>query len=216
MEYLLTVLVILCVFLFVGCSNGKDSEQGRGQGQSAHSGPDSSQEGEKKMKPMNRAEVEKNLKKLAQTPPPTDLKQMGAMCYDMAGPSERAEYVCVKCGEKTLYTEFMTSAVEWEIPACRRRIQAITEISISLDESEFCKKCSPDVGKPRLALLVQYADENTKHRISGIQENDLKLLKEFLSGKQKHTTWNDAETPLKDEIPRLKELLGLPKSLSEK
>ena len=53
---------------------------------------------------LTRLELENRLKKLAESEPPKELF-MGAMCYDMAAPPARVEYVCPDCGEKTFYVQ---------------------------------------------------------------------------------------------------------------
>jgi hypothetical protein len=44
------------------------------------------------------------LDELAEQPGPKDLKR-GAMCYSIAPPPNREEYICPKCGERTLYAK---------------------------------------------------------------------------------------------------------------
>lgn len=156
----------------------------------------------------SREEIEKKLTKLAKSPAPTSLKP-GAMCYDMAGPPERVEYVCPICGEKTLYTDDKTYFIFYDLQTCRTAITSIEGLDIRLDEKQFCKKCSPDVTKPELCLNIYYKGEEAPQHSCNISAEDVDLLYEFMSGKNKHTSFNDHEYPLKDYTPRLKELLGI-------
>jgi hypothetical protein len=50
----------------------------------------------------HREELRRRLEELARSEPPRDLSP-GAMCYSMMGPPAVAEYVCLLCGQKTLY-----------------------------------------------------------------------------------------------------------------
>ena len=159
----------------------------------------------------SRSDIMKRLKELAKSPAPKNL-QMGAMCYEMASPPERVEYVCPVCGSKTLYPNPGNSEILYfiglELVACRQKAKKITKVKIVLDESQFCRKCKPDVKLPQLCLTIHYPDQ-TKHSVCKISEEDLDLISEFFAGSDKHKLDNDAEIPLKDYIKRLEELLGI-------
>jgi len=168
-------------------------------------------------KPMtskfSREEVQKRLAEIGKTPPPSDLRA-GAMCYRMAGPPDRAEYLCPSCGQRTLYVSDrktwspLTGLVARDLPACRRLVGEIQGLDISLDESEFCRKCSPALKSPGLILVVRYRDETGSHRFRGVTTDDLVLIREFTGGSDRHRSSNDAETPLKAHMDRLVKLLG--------
>ena len=161
------------------------------------------------VKQLSRADIQKRLQKLADQPAPTNLK-LGAMCYKVAGPAERAEYVCPKCAEKSLYTKGLAYVLESDIQDSRRQIrtlQTLVDRSITLDESEFCRKCSPEIKDPRLILKINF-DDGKSNIVTKVTPNDLLLLNEFFLGKRVHDAGQDAETPLKDCLPRLRELLG--------
>lgn len=161
---------------------------------------------------LNRAEIVKKLQELAKSPVPKDLAP-GAMCYSVALPPERAEYVCPKCGEKTLYTNTSLSVwdLERHINAARRSIKKLKEVGgvgLNLDESRFCRKCSPEGITPMLVLQIQYDDGETRE-VTGISPKDLQLLIDFFSGKLVCDTGSMGERPLKMFDMRLRELLGL-------
>lgn len=103
----------------------------------------------------------------------------------------------------------MARTAQWDLPACRRQVQAIKGLTLALDESEFCRKCSPAVKEPALILIVRCVDEEKPHRVRGVSAVDLQLISEFLSGQEKHKTANDAEEPLQKYVPRLKQLMGI-------
>ncbi len=158
--------------------------------------------------PGSREDVAARLATLARDPAPADL-EMGAMCYKMAGPPDRAEYLCPACGEKTLYSsEEKTSRVSIEVPACQRLVAEIRDLAVRLDESEFCEKCRPGVAAPRLALVVRYPD-GREQRTEDVGFEDLRLLVEFTSGARKHDKGQAGEKPLKDYLARLETLLGV-------
>lgn len=166
---------------------------------------------------LSKEEITKLLKKLAASKPPSQIKNIHALCYSQALPAEKFEYVCPKCGEKTIYAydpsknKFNIDFLGYELSECRRLIKEIKVkgLNAQLDELEFCKKCCPQVTSARLILIVKYPGDKGVHRVKGVTANDLKLIWEFLSGKDKHVGNRDDETPLKDYLPRLQELLGI-------
>jgi len=164
---------------------------------------------------VTKADITAKLRKLAAATDPANLK-MGAMCYKVAMPPRRAEYVCPRCGTRTLYADSSTKRtidpdfVQKGIVECRRRADLIKGLglSVSLDESEFCSKCRPSVNNPELILVVHYGGKDGDWKVRRISTNDMKLLEEFLEGKDRHTADNDGQTAMKSYIERLRELLG--------
>lgn len=169
---------------------------------------------------LSTTEIEHMLIRLAQSNPPKNLA-IGAMCYEVAAPPQRIEYVCPVDGEKTIYALSGSNRdggliadwgtielLAWEIDSCRRIVLQITELSVELDESGFCHICSPDIEKPSLGLIITYPDGKV-HKVWDVSYNDLVLLSEFLRGSKVHSDSADWETPLKDNIERLQKLLGI-------
>jgi len=168
--------------------------------------------------PGSRADIAARLATLAREPAPTDLSP-GAMCYKMAGPPDRAEYICPVCGEKTLYASSedgndRVARAGTEVPDCRRLVSEIRGLSLRLDETEFCEKCRPGTAAPRLFLVVTWPD-GQEHRTESVTSADLSLLLEFTSGARKHDEGASGETPLRDHLPRLTKLLGVAPSDGE-
>jgi predicted RNA-binding Zn-ribbon protein involved in translation (DUF1610 family) len=159
---------------------------------------------------LKRSYIKEKLNALAESPDIKDLK-IGAMCYAAMAERDSAEYVCPKCGEKTLYVEQKGWYVSRELRQCRTNASLITEIELKLDESQFCKKCSPGIEKPILCMDYKFADDTKSTKVCDISSNDLQIIKEFLQGKEKHKTFNDGEEPMKQFVPRLSELLGVKK-----
>ena len=136
MQYILIALVIavLCVF-GLSCRNNTPSNNTGGQPQgtvTVSSG-----------KFLSHQEIQKQLAQIASKPAPKKLV-MGAMCYKVAGPPSRIDYVCPTCGEKTLYaledsSGETTRDLQWraindiqELESLRRLAQQIKKLDISL------------------------------------------------------------------------------------
>jgi hypothetical protein len=146
-----------------------------------------------------------------------ELDKIGAMCYKSAGPPKRAEYSCPTCGAKTLYilekdndSYKLTIFLKWGLDQSRRLISEIKGIQVELDERQFCKKCSPNVKSPELALNIKLPGETDSHHVK-ITEEDIKLLIEFTQGEITHEyrSWFEGETMLKMHKNDLERLLGI-------
>ena len=102
------------------------------------------------MTSLDRAAVRAMLKRLADAPPPTKLA-VGAMCYVVSPAPPRVDYICPKCGERTLYDSSKVTAeklhddmitaltVERELPWCRSEFQELRKVAghaMELDESQ--------------------------------------------------------------------------------
>lgn len=162
-----------------------------------------------RLKSMSVEDVEKLLARVERSPEPDPT--MGAMCYDMAGPPDVAEYVCPVCGEKTVYSDEHTWFLGFELPTVRLLIEEAASASgleMTLDESQFCSFCSPGEDDPGLVLSIEYADGGKA--VSEIGELDARLLSGLLSGELSYVTGNDGTEPLRPETGRLREILGLP------
>jgi hypothetical protein len=169
---------------------------------------------------LNRAQIVQRLKKLADNPLPKDLNTQGAMCYEQAARPERADYVCPKCGERTLYTRPKidpdnslwaadhVDTVLHALPCLRSYTKTLQGVELTLDESQFCKKCSPNVKRPEEILAVRLAGEKEARRVYWSCD-DLRLLQIFLSGGDRVENDYGAEHPLKDDLDRLERILGV-------
>lgn len=151
---------------------------------------------------------------LEAAPPPAP--KMGAMCYEPMAMPGRQDFVCPECGEKTVYasTEGQDQTVIWQLSTladCRREAKSLPksgDVTIVLDETEYCSHCTPEAKSPALALIVKYKDDRT-HRTRSVNQTDLRMLRDFLRGEKAYETFNEGSQPLKDRVPRLRELLGL-------
>ncbi len=159
---------------------------------------------------MSKTELKKLLANIEKTKAPE--AKMGAMCYSPVPASlNPMQYICPLCGEKTLHPANVATVWLSELESCRRLFKELPKReSMSLDESSFCKKCQPKAKEPALNLIVRY-DDRTTNTVSAITSDDLRLLKDFLKGELSYTTFNEGKQPLKNELPRLRKLLGLDK-----
>ncbi len=139
---------------------------------------------------------------------------MGAMCYEAMAYPAVAEYICPVCGEKTIYEDYNTPFIEWELQGCRRTAESInemTEFQVTLDERLFCDFCSPDrEGDP--VLLLRVASTDSTETVNSVTVHDLRLLESFLQGRLYYLTENDSQLPLREYTERLRELLGVPEA----
>jgi hypothetical protein len=208
MSYVIAAIAVLLIALVFGFSRAHPEEGRTGTSKKAAAVSE--------VQSMKQSEIEERLRELAKGPPPAKLSP-GAMCYSMMVPPTIVEYVCPKCGEKTLYTGEKgprsaddTNAIRREVVACRRILKEMEGLDIELDESQFCAKCTPDLkGPPQIILVVRYEGTEEPHRVEGVTSEDMAILKEFLDGKDKHEGDFGIEKPLKDYIERLGELLGV-------
>ena len=99
--------------------------------------------------------------------------------------------------------------VAWGMKYCKREIQEIKGIHIALDESEFCKYCSPSIKDPKLGLLVNIDGEPDTAKIRNISYYDIRLLQKFLNGKTFYFEYYDYYAELAYHKKRIKELLGI-------
>jgi len=152
--------------------------------------------------------IKEKLELLANSTAPEKLNP-GAMCYSPMLERDSIEYICPKCGEKTLYTESTGWFLRRDLPACRSLADSIPAINLQLDESEYCKKCNPKIENPQLCITYKLADDQKETHICGISKYDLSIMKEFMQGKTIHITDNDGEAAMKDFLPRLQELFGI-------
>lgn len=137
---------------------------------------------------------------------------MGAMCYDVAGPPEVAEYVCPICQEKTLYNFSQSAFISWELAGCRRMAESInehTEFDVSLDERFFCDFCLPNTENENQSLVLRVLRDDQVEILNKVSITDLRMLDSFLQGNLYYIDEYDAQYPIKEFSDRMRELLGV-------
>jgi len=160
-----------------------------------------------KLAAMNKEDIKKLLAKIEQAKAPAP--KIGAMCYMVAISPERLDYVCPKCGQKTLHPKEVSWEWTHELDSCRRLFKEVPKReAMELDESSFCRKCQPNAVKSSLTLRIRYSD-GTTNVVAKVTSDDLRLLKGLLGGSSAFATANDGTSDLKSNLPRLRELLGI-------
>ncbi|MCK5115598.1 MAG: hypothetical protein KAR44_03300 [Candidatus Aegiribacteria sp.] len=161
------------------------------------------------LKPLSMQQVNFLLARLEREEQPEIV--FGAMCYDMMAAPAVAEYICPVCGEKTLYDNFQTAFIEWELQGARRlaeSLDASTEFQITLDETLFCDYCSED-SEEEPSLILHVLPEQGEEVVNRVSLTDLRKLDFFLQGQLYWVTENDSQEPLQGYVDRLRLLLGL-------
>jgi DNA-directed RNA polymerase subunit RPC12/RpoP len=163
----------------------------------------------------SKPDIDKLLKRLAEKPVPAELN-LGAMCYKMAMPPDRAEYVCIVCGTKTIHSTTQNSlSGGWDSPVLsiqnyRTAIAQLRKLGLDtkLDESSLCSKCKKE-GESALFLEVTINKRVVRNAL--VDVNDLRKLIAFVHGNLVWKGEQDREFPLKPELPRIRTLLGVEK-----
>lgn len=157
--------------------------------------------------------IEELLNNVADTLVPDDV-QMGAMCYEVAMPPERTEYVCLTCGKKTIHATGQAGEW-WDSPSlCVQQYRTVIHklnmlgLDVKLDEAFLCSACKKD-GTSAFFIEVTYKKRKSRSALSSI--NDLHKLLACFEEKLAWTDDNGQERPLKPELPRICQLLGLEK-----
>ena len=164
------------------------------------------------MKKMTRDEIKRRLKELEEQEPPA-FRPITAMCYFIAGPPLEAVYTCPTCLHRTVYgedAEWQHKAnVEQKIPFMREEMNRSLCAWFELDESEFCRRCSPNVESPVINLKVRIDDDEHAHTIRDVSAEDIEILIEFCKNQRFHSENFGAESPLRDYLERIELLLGV-------
>lgn len=149
------------------------------------------------------------LKRVAELPEPESLSP-GAMCYAIALPPDRISYVCPSCGGKTLHSmQRIGRGLPMDtISAYREAVHKLNQLGLDLrlDESALCSACKKD-GEDALVLAGTYQGRPT--RCALLDLNDLRKLQAFVEGRLAWKDYFAGEHPLKPELPRIRELLGV-------
>lgn len=161
-------------------------------------------------RPLTRAELDARLRALAESDPPPPGSSSGAMCYEMAAPPDTADYTCPRCGVRTHYSkDAALAAVILDLPGMRRAAEQIVGLRVELDESEFCRGCTPQPSErpqPELRVTLPGGEE---HRTRGVSLEDLRILAALAAGAPEPTAEREDPAWLKEHLPRIRELLGL-------
>lgn len=158
-------------------------------------------------------DVDRLLKRLAENPAPQKLN-FGAMCYKMALPPERVDYVCPSCGTKTIHAlRDNHQGSGWDAPALsvphyRKYVEQLNSLglAVKLDESFLCSACNKE---KKSSLYLEVTLKSKVVRTALRDMDDLRKLVAFLQGDLIWKGDRDEEHPLKPELPRIRQLLGI-------
>lgn len=168
----------------------------------------------------SRENLRAELSKLSKsTPPDPDSLIHHATCYAPMKPVTQLEYSCEKCKEKTVYkvnyeVKTIGGGSAWgeigEISEIRSLARGISDknLTIYLDESACCSKCSNGKQNGEVFLEVSYPGEAKPVRTK-INAMDMRALLALLSGSDRVGTYGPDAAPLKDSLKRLEEILGI-------
>ena len=176
-------------------------------------------------------ELQQKLDELKNKPEPRDLNP-GAMCYArvIVSTSPEHKYICPVCGNHTVYPEAdaakQTPARYKELTGIYGQLQQLQLYTkllnkivpqatphgyiLSLDTTPFCATCGKD--KPKKIMLAVRKPDDTTTPAQSIDEDDLLILDAFFAGKDRWKGDQDIEHPLKQSLPRIRELLNLPET----
>ena len=135
-----------------------------------------------------------------------------AMCYSTPRQPERIEYVCPACGAKTIFMEGDVWDVDSLLRFYRQKMQDIRNLGLdaTLDERSLCETCRASMEPAPKAgdFFIEVKNGETVTRTK-IEERDLFKLIAFLEKKDTWRAHAAQEYPLKDELPRIREILGI-------
>ena len=186
---------------------------------------------------FTKAELTKRLKALAVSKKPSkDSLAMGAMCYEMAMPTGTRDVICSHCSTKSVFKNGWQLN---QIEDCQRLIQAIKKakrpLDVTLDTRFYCYQCNPKLKESdvkgaykapeisatktkgqveekepidNLYLIIKYTDGKESRR-AVINTGTLRALLAFVQGSDRIKGMTGTETPLKDWLPKLQELLAI-------
>ncbi|MBI5525513.1 MAG: hypothetical protein HY897_04200 [Deltaproteobacteria bacterium] len=118
-------------------------------------------------KPLTREEIARKLKELADKPLPADLEKFSPMCYEQTALGDTIDYLCPKDGSRTQYSKTQEVGYGAAI-GIGHKLKNIKGIELSVDGSEFCRKCSPDQKNPKPVLIVKLSGNTKDHRFRGV------------------------------------------------
>ena len=163
---------------------------------------------------LTREQLDKLLAELAENPAPEEKLVAFAMCYLMSMPPDRAEYVCPTCGEKTIHVKD-AAEITWQLRGHQHQRDEVRKLGldISLDERAFCASCKKVAGiaddKLEFYIEIRINDKTTR---TLLKEDDWIKLIAFMKGEdtwKKQAIGETYQYPLKPELPRIRQLLGL-------
>jgi len=133
-----------------------------------------------------------------------------ACCYIPCCPPGRIDYICPFCKTKTHHAERENIKYVEDVDWYRQEMKCIKELNLdaALDETDLCSQCrrDKDTNATNLYILV-WVDKQVVR--TPLKKHDLTKIIAFLEKKDVWVGECDATYPLKDELPRIRAILGL-------
>jgi len=206
MIFQILTALILVLGLVVWSAHAQDGNARKNENQSVVTS--------KLVQGMSREDIQKALKKIETTAPPTE--GTFAMCYEITISDEIPIYTyhCPIDGEKTVYSQkskaYKTVEDIAQMENLVKELGSLSrDISFSLDEKKLCSKCFPKIPdrERNVSLVINFSDGRVV-RTDNVNTNDIRYLIGFFTDGLTYQDENDNPAPLKSVDPRLKELLG--------
>lgn len=171
---------------------------------------------------MSRNEIQENLVEIAKKPASSNLAT-GAKSQKVTELPERIRYDCPTCGGTVfygmpedstepnfiqVYVRKTITLIACDLEKIRQLSRQIKKLDISLDESGLCPRCRPEGIPHSIGLVINYPNRPVPHRAWDITCEDMLMIKAVTEGRRTYKNQQNWQVPLKDNLPRLEELLG--------
>ena len=136
----------------------------------------------------------------------------GAMCYWPGRAFHRYEYDCPVCGGKTIWTDTCHAYQILSFANENRQFLAIVKksgLDASLDEQSLCGECRANGNAPEFGEIYLNVTLNNVTTKTLLKDYDMRKLAAFLQGRETWVAKQEEEFPLKPELPRIRQLLGV-------
>ena len=157
---------------------------------------------------LDKAELEKRLIKLTQTPY-TGKVAIGADCYAPQNFFEYVDYICPVCKKPTTY-----NSLKFDPRELRKIKEIVNELKkkgydVLLDQTEYCEFCNGKKMSEPMSIFKIRFDDNDEYHIARSDFYDFKYLQTFLQGRDHFLGSYDNTKALHWEIDRIHKMTGL-------
>jgi hypothetical protein len=204
MPWLIIILVVIVLLL----APWANASRGRGR-LNGTLNPAQAEVTVNKIKSLTQSELAAILKTLKVSQPPEI--RLGALCYETVTIYERLEHFCQHCGEKTYYPRSEEANKLLALQELEREFGVFSQkssLKMDMEVNGYCAHCDSGKKPQGATLIVTYRD-GAVNRCFPFTLKDLNLIKALLTGKSLYDAGWDNEFVLRDEIPRLTQLLGV-------
>ena len=196
----------------------KKSEESYKINKNKNEEPDAIKNEHKEKYILDKAELEKRLIKLAQTPY-TGKVAIGADCYAPMDMLKNEDYICSICHKTTPHSKYYFDP--HDINRIREIIKTLKEnnYDVLLDDTEFCQYCNKN-GKtkdPLVIFKIRFNENDDYHIIKTKSwSSGFELMLAFFTGKDHILGSYDNTITLHSKIDQIHEMIGLGKDIVAK